>query len=468
MPFYPPPPTPVSFQPTLHSFLQGDGLPLRDVLTEDQIAQVADDEGMAFAAGPFHIWSVSLTVWTFLTQVSSAQKSCVAAVARALTLLTVLGRPPCHSGSGAYCKARAKLSEPFLRRLTVEVGSRAEDAAPLDWRWHGRRVLLVDGSTLSMPDTEANQAAYPQSRKQKPGVGFPQMRWVALIALTTGCALDSAFGPCRGKETGETALFRQLLGTLRAKDVLVADRYYCSYWTVALAMKLGVDVVFRQHQSRHTDFRRGRRLGKKDHVVDWDKPKRPDWMDEETYASLPDTLTLREMRGCIGAAGCRVRELTVVTTLTDPATWAKDEIMNLYGERWNVEVDLRSIKTHMGMDILTCQTPEMVRKEIWAHLLAYNLVREVMAQAAREHGVTPRKLSFLGAMQTLEAFRPLLLAVTEEGMPGLIRLILKAIAEHRVGNRPNRYEPRKVKRRPKGYTRLTRPRAVERAELENR
>ena len=467
MPFYSPPPTPVSFQHTLRSFLQGDGLPLRDVLTEDQIAQAAAAEGLAFGAGPSHSWSVPLTVWTFLTQALSPQKSCVAAVARALTLLAICGRDPCYAGSGAYCKARAKLSEPFLRRLTVDVGRRTEDAVPDDWRWHGRRVILIDGSTLSMPDTEANQAAYPQSRRQKPGVGFPQMRWVALIALTTGCTLDSAFGPCRGKETGETALFRQMLGTLRKGDVLVADRYYCSYWTVALAMQLGVDVVFRQHQARHTDFRRGRRLGKKDHVVDWDKPQRPKWMDEETYASLPDKLTLREMRGCIGAAGSRVRQLTLMTTLTDPAVWTKDEIMNLYGERWNVEVDLRSIKTHMGMDILTCQTPEMVRKEIWAHLLAYNLVREVMAQAAREHGVTPRKLSFLGTVQTLEAFRPLLLATTEADMPGLIGRILAAIATHRVGNRPNRYEPRKKKRRAKAYPLLTRSRAVERAELEN-
>ena len=247
----------------------------------------------------------------------------------------------------------------------------------------------------------------------------------------------------------------------------MADRYYCSYWTIALAVKLGVDVVFRQHQARHTDFRRGRRLGCKDHVVDWAKPQRPTWMDEETYASLPDTLTLREMRGGVGAAGSRVRKLTLVTTLADPAAWAKDEIVNLYGERWNAEVDLRSIETHMGMEILTCQTPEMVRKEIWAHLLAYNLVREVMATAAREYGVTPRRLSFLGAVQTLEAFRPLLLAVTETDLPGLIGRILAAIAAHRVGNRPNRHEPRKVKRRAKAYTRLTRPRAVERAELAN-
>ena len=467
MPFYSPPPTPVSFRHTLHSFLQGDGMPSSDALTEDRIAQAAAAEGLAFATGPSDVWSVALTVWTFLAQVSSAQKSCVAAVARALTLLAVLGRPPCHSGSGAYCKARAKLPESFLRRLAVDAGRRVEDAAPAAWRWRGRRVVLVDGSTLSMPDTEANQAEYPQSRTQRPGVGFPLMRWVALIALTTGCTLDAAFGPCRGKETGETALFRRMLGALRAKDVLVADRYYCSYWTVALARGLGVDVVFRMHQRRHTDFRRGRRLGKKDHVVDWAKPERPAWMDEETYASLPDTLTLREMRGGVGAAGSRVRELTVVTTLTEPADYGKDEIVRLYGSRWNAEVDLRSMKTHMGMAILTCKTPEMVRKEIWAHLLAYNLVREVMAQAAREHGKVPRHLSFLGAVQTLEAFRMLLLATAEADLPGLIRRILAAIAAHRVGDRPDRHEPRKVKRRPKPYRRMTRPRAVERAELAN-
>ena len=464
MPFYCPRPTSVSFQHTLDSFLPGDGLPLSDSLTEDQIVQAAEADGLAFGAGPSDVWSVPLTVWAFVTQVSSAQKSCVAAVARVLTLLTVLGRDPCYSGSGAYCKARAKLSESFLRRLAVDVGRRTEDAAPDSWRWHGRRVVLVDGSTLSMPDTEANQAAYPQSRRQKPGVGFPQMRWVALIALSTGCPLDAAFGPCRGKETGETALFRQMLGTLRAGDVLVADRYYCSYWTVALAQKRGVDVVFRMHQKRHTDFRRGRRLGRMDHVVDWAKPVRPDWMDEETYASLPDTLTLREMRGSVGEAGSRVRQLTVVTTLTEPANGVKDEIMSLYGARWNAEVDIRAIKTHMGMDVLTCKTPEMVRKEIWAHLLAYNLIREVMARAAREHGVTPRQLSFLGTVQTLEAFRTLLLAATEADLPGLIRRILAAIAAHRVGNRPGRHEPRKVKRRPKAYTLMTRSRAEERAD----
>jgi len=255
------------------------------------------------------------------------------------------------------------------------------------------------------------------------------------------------------------------LDTLRPGDVLVADRYYCSYWMLALALAHKVHVVFRQHQLRHTNFRRGRRLGPDDHVVTWTKPQRPDWMDAETYAAVPNELTVREVRGAIATPGCRVRQLVVVTTFTDAAEYPREDILELYHARWNAEIDLRSIKTHMQMEILRCQTPEMVRKEIWTHLLAYNLVRQVMAQAAREHGVTPRQLSFCGALQTLNAFHTLLLAATAADLPSLIRQILKAIATHRVGNRPDRYEPRKIKRRPKGYSRMLRPRAEERAAL---
>jgi hypothetical protein len=357
------------------------------------------------------------------------------------------------------------LPERFLQRLACAVGCAVEDQALDAWRWHCRRVLLLDGATLSMPDTPANQNAYPQSRTQRPGVGFPLLRWVALIGLATGTVLGTAVGPCRGKETGESALFRTLLDSLRPGDVLVADRYYCSYWMVALVQARAVHVVFRQHQLRRTDFRRGRRLGSNDHVVTWSKPQRPRWMDADTYAALPDELSLREVRGSITTPGCRVRELVVVTTCTDAEEYPTQDILELYHARWNVEIDLRSIKTHMNMDILRCQTPEMVRKEIWAHLLAYNLVRQVMAQAAREHGVTPRQLSFTGALQTLSEYRTLLLTAREADLPELLRQILTAIANHRVGNRPNRCEPRKVKRRPKPFPRLRRPRAQERAEL---
>ena len=455
----------VTFRQVLNGFVQADDLPFRDVLTEAQIERAAAAEHVSFGTRADDVYSVPMTLWAFIAQVVSSPKSCVAAVARVLVLLTALGRRACHAGTGAYCKARAKIPETFLRRLVSTVSQQLEAETPFDWRWHGRVVKLVDGSTLSAPDTRANQAAYPQSRSQRPGIGFPLLRWVALVSLATGAVFDSAFGPWRGKQTGETALFRTLLDGLQRGEVLVADRYYCSYWMVALAQLRGVHVVFRQHHLRHTDFRRGQRLGRHDHIVTWTKPARPKWMDAETYAALPATLTLRELRGKVTTPGCRVQELIVVTTFLDDNAFPVEDILELYHQRWHVEIDLRSIKTHMKMEVLSCKTPEMVRKEIWAHLLAYNLVRKVIAQAAQQHEVTPRELSFAGAMQTLNEFRPLLLTVTDEELAELSDRILAAIASHRVGDRPNRVEPRKIKRRPKGYSRLLVPRAQERATL---
>jgi hypothetical protein len=454
-----------TFQHFLRGFLQDDGASFRAVLTDERLAQTAQVLNLSFGTGVHDIYSLPLTLWAFVSQALSESKSCVAAVARVLAWLTQVGRPLCDAGTGAYCKARAKLTEAFLWFLTTDVGRQLEDQAPAAWRWHGKRVVLVDGSTLSMPDTPANQQAYPQSRAQRPGVGFPILRWVALLGLATGVVLDSAFGPYRGKETGETALLRTLLSALRRGDVVLADRYYCSYWMVALLQAQGVDVVFRQHHKRHTDFRRGRRVDRDDHLVTWSKPQRPTWMDQATYDALPETLALREVRTRLTTPGCRVRELVVVTTLCDVDAFGKEDLLDLYHQRWHAEIDLRSLKTHMKMEVLRCQTPAMVRKEIWAHLLAYNLVRHVMAQAAAEHQLTPRQLSFAGALQTLNEFRTLLLQATAVQRPELSRRLLAAIARHRVGDRPDRHEPRKLKRRPKGYSRMLASRAEERAQL---
>ena len=236
-----------SFRHFLRSFLQDDSTRFREVLTDDQIERAARLQNLSFGTGKDDIYSLPLTLWAFVTQAVSESKSCLAAVARVLAWLTSQGRQVCDAGTGAYCKARAKLTELFLWFLACDVGRQLEDEALDAWRWHGKRVVLVDGSTLSMPDTPANQEAYPQSRAQQPGVGFPILRWVALLGLATGAVLDSAFGPCRGKETGETALFRSLLQSLRQGDVVLADRYYCSYWLVALLLANGVDVVFRKH-----------------------------------------------------------------------------------------------------------------------------------------------------------------------------------------------------------------------------
>lgn len=454
-----------TFQTVLASFAQAPDLPFRDVFTAEHIEQVAAEEDGHFGAAAGNSYSVAVTLWAFLAQVHSKEKACVAAVARILVLRLALGLPPCAAETSAYCKARAKLPEPFLRRLTVDVGQQVERAAPAAWRWKGRHVFLADGSTLTMPDTPANQQAYPQPRTQKPGLGFPIARVVVLLALATAVLAGAAVGPYVGKNQGEPALLRALLEQLQAGDVLLGDRSYGSYWLVALAQERGLDVVFRLHQRRGFDFRRGSRLGADDHVVAWKKPKRPPWLDEASYARLPATLTIRELRTQIDKRGYRTKELVVVTTLLDAARYPKDDSTDLYHERWHVELDLRSIKSYLAMDVLRCKTPAMVRKEIWAHFLAYNLTRKVMAQAAQDQGVRPRQISFLGTVQTRNEFRLRFVTAAAGALSQLAAALFAAVASHRVGDRPERCEPRAVKRRPKPLRYLTKPRAQAHAEL---
>lgn len=465
MPSYPLRPLGSRFSTTLQAFAHDPGLPFDQALPEATIQQAADAEGLDFAHGPQDIYTPAITLWAFLAQVLSAGKSCVSAVARVLVLRMALDLPPGSANTGGYCKARAKLSEDFLRGLTYLVGDAVEDQAPAAWRWRGRRVLLADGCEVTAADTAANQKAYPQSGSQKPGLGFPLIRLVVLLTFATAGLVGAACGPHQGKESGETALVRQVLDRLRAGDVVVADRYYCSYWMVALLAERGVDVVFRLHQRRAYDFRRGRRLGQGDHVVVWAKPERPDWMDRETYARLPKELTIREVRFKVTVPGYRPEAIVAATTLCDARRESKDDIADLYHRRWHVELDIRAIKQTLKMDRLVCKTPAMVRRELWAHLLGYNLVRKVMAQAAWARGLSPRQVSFAGAVQTLEAFRWLLMGRRGEAGSAVCRALLLAIGTHEVGDRPDRCEPRRVKRRPKEYARLTKPRAEARAEL---
>ena len=455
------------FTSILYSYAQDEGLPFASVLTEEQIRQAAVEEGIAFGAGRNDVYTPAVTLWGFVGQVLAGRKSCVAAVARIIVLLAALGRPPCSSATGAYCKARAKLPEKFLRRLTYQVGTELEDQAPTHWRWHHRRVLLADGTEITLPDTPANQRAYPQPTSQQPGLGFPMIRLVVLLALATAALVGAAFGPYAGKETGETALLRQLFEQLRRGDVVVADRYHCSYFMIALMRQNGVDAAFRLHQKRKYDFRRGRRLGRQDHVVEWRRPQRPTWMDEATYATILETLTVRELRFQVDNPGYRTRAIIVATTLIDDSAYSKDDIADLYHQRWHAELDLRSIKQTLGMEMLVCKTPALARKELWAHLLGYNLARKVAAQAACEHGLCPRQLSFAAAVQTLEAFAHLLLAVESERRLQVGHDLFAAIAAHRVSNRPGRVEPRRLKRRCDKYQMLGRSRVEARGELLN-
>ena len=458
---------PKRFRLVLASFLQRPGLPFADTLTEEAIQKAFVDEDAGFADDPDAVYTPAITLWAFLSQVlfKDEQRSCVAGVARVIVLLVALRRGPCSSNTGAYCRARGKLSEKAIRQLTIEVGAGCEDRLDEQWLWHGRHVYLVDGTTVSMPDTPENQEAYPQNPQQKEGLGFPIARVVVLLSLASGMLADMAMGPYAGKETGEAALLRSLLGRFKRGDLLLADRYYCSYFMIALLQELGIDFVARLHQRRAVNFRRGRHLGKEDHVVTWDRPQRPQWMDQQTYDRIPSSIEVREIRVRVRQPGFRVESFVAVTTLTDAKQYAKDELASLYQFRWLAELDIRAIKITMGMDILRCKSPEMVRKEMWACVLAYNLIRQIMLQSAQEAGVSPRALSFTAAMQSIAASW-LVAALSDDALAAqLINAALASMAEHIVGNRPGRVEPRAIKRRPKEHALLTKPRDQARAEL---
>jgi DDE family transposase len=435
--------------------VQEPRLPFAHLLDQDLVKQALRDHKVSFRD---RLFSPLVTLWVFLSQVIDPDHSCRAAVARFWAWRAARKLPPCSTDTGAYCKARKRLPEGVLAQLTRSSGRRPQDQAPPNWRWKGRNVKLVDGTTVSMPDTDANQQEFPQPKTQKPGLGFPIARLVVLFSLTVATVLDAALGPYKGKQTGETSLWHTLYDNLEVGDILLADRYYGSFWELALTKKRGADLVSRLHQRRKADFRLGQRLGKEDHVVDWSKPPRPDWMDEATYASLPAQLAVREVRVRVQIRGFRTRMLVVVTTLLDPLEMPRQEVAILYRIRWQAELDLRALKETLAMDVLRCQSPEMVRKEVWAHLLAYNVIRNQMAQAAKEAGVLPVQLSFKGAVQGVNALAGWLGRAVGAELEEACRQLRALLASYRIEERPNRSEPRARKRRPKHYPFLKEPR----------
>lgn len=281
------------------------------------------------------------------------------------------------------------------------------------------------------------------------------MRLVVLISLSTGVVLDCAFGSYSGKQTGEHALAREILPTLKEGEILLGDKYYPSYFLIATLQKLGVEGVFPAHQARHIDFRKGQRLGKKDHLVNWQKPKCPKWMTPEEYDAFPDSITMRETQVEQKKPGMPTQTLVLVSTFTDPKSVTKSDLSALYDQRWFVETTLKYIKDTMGLDILHAKSPAMVRKEIWSTFLAYNLIRQMMLDSAIKHHTTPRQLSFKLTLQTLTIFELSGdLFINGEINPR----ILDIIAHRKVGNRPGRSEPRLSKRRKKAFPRLQKAR----------
>jgi hypothetical protein len=428
-----------------------------------------DAQGIRFRDSLF---TPLVTLWMFLAQVLSSDGSCRQTVARLLAFLAasrVGTSDDCECAdpeTGPYCKARKRLPEPLVSRLARETGQQLHDRYPSGRLLGGRKVKLADGALCSMPDTPENQNDWPQPPTQKPGLGFPLVRLVAILSLNCAAVLDVAMGPYQGKQTGESALLRTLLTSVEKGDVLLADRYYASYWMIAMLQARGVDCLFRQHACRTIDFRGGRRLGRDDHVITMKRPAQPpDWMDRAAYEQMPREITVREVRVRVVQRGFRVRSLVLVTTLLDAQLYDKQELARAFRFRWHVELDLRAIKQTMKMSVLRCKTPAMVRKEIWVHLLAYNLIRTLMARAAERAGIEPREVSFAGAVQTVNAFAPVLELADPADRPRLLEILLWIMARHRVGDRPDRYEPRAVKRRAKPIALLKVPREIARKRL---
>ncbi len=397
------------------------------------------------------------TLRLFVEQVLSEDQACQDMVSRRLSERLARNESEISLSTSAYCQARQRLPQKLVDQFYRVVGRKLEARMPVEWRWCKRRVVLFDGTTVSMPDTPKNQKDFPQSPEQKSGLGFPVARVGGLIGLASGAVLGHAISACEGKGSSEHTLLRELMPLIERGDVLLADALLATWWIITdVTLRYGADVVMVQHGCRHTDFFQGTWLGVSDHVVEWPKPPRPAWMSRSDYKQYPASLRIRETE---------VDGRTLVTTLLNPEVFTPRELDTLYRQRWNIEVDWRTIKVTMQMDVLRGKSPEMVKKEISVHILANNLVRWVMASAAYLGEVLPRSLSFIGAKRVLTAFASQLRQCHGRRLSVMFSTVLGSIASMKLPIRPDRVEPRAKKRRPKNLPLLTVPRRVARRRI---
>jgi Transposase DDE domain len=435
-------------------FARNEGLPFADVLTRASILDVLNEHGVTYRD---RLFNPVTTIWGFLSQVLSEDHSCRDAVSRIIAHRAASGVPVCSPNTASYCNARGRLQTGVLSTLAKRTAQQLQASAADEWKWNGRNVYIADGSHVSMPDTPKNQARYPQPPTQEPGLGFPLARLVVLLSLATGACHDLAIAPYKGKGTGETTLLRAMFGTLQPGDVVVADALFDNYFLIWELRQRGIDIVARaQYQRVGSQVVESRPDGD---IILWQRPNKPRGMTGEQYRSYPETMLMRQVPVDARDKNNRAEQFDVITTILDASIDGR-QFGDLYERRWEGEVDIRSIKSTMQMDVLRCKTPEMVHKEIWTTLLAYNLLRTAMAVAASANGIEPRKVSFKGAKQALTAFAPKIEAARPEGRAALIDAMLRVMAYHRVGDRPGRQEPRAWKRRPKPGARLTQPRAT--------
>ncbi|HUW34514.1 MAG TPA: IS4 family transposase [Planctomycetota bacterium] len=394
--------------------------------------------------------TVCMMVLQALNQDGSQRK----AVAATMTARRAKGCTTGSSDPSAYCSARQRLRLGLLLRLVDAVAAWLQKAARSRF-WHERRVLLLDGTTASMPDTPDNQAFFGQPSGQKPGCGFPVARLCALFCLASGALVEAMIGPL---VQSELSLWRAMLHLLRKGDIVVADRYFSSFADLAMLAMRGVDAVVRLNQNRLF-----RRFGKRDYIAVWRRPKvRPPWMSDEAFQALPDVLRVRIIRYRVTKSGRRTGRIVLATTLLDSTLYPAEELAALYGRRWEIEVDFDHLKTTLGMDVLSAESPEVVIKEVWAHFLAYNLLRALMWEAGERCGVDPLRLSLKGVVQQMLAHR---LHVGVFKPRTVVMLIVAVIQSNKIPDRPDRCEPRAKKRRPKEYDLMNEPRDVLRSRL---
>lgn len=434
-------------------FTNSIGLPFQELLSESMIVEAINELKIKYHR---RLYDPFVTLWAFLSQVLDVDKSCHNTVSRVIAYLVSEGVELPSTDTSAYCQARSRLPEQLLEKLFGKVAQNLSEKVTPEYLWCGRNVLVIDGSSVSMPDTIENQKAYPQPSSQKPGCGFPIAKIGVLFSLATGAAIAIVIDVMN---THDLTLARKLYEFLNPKDVVLGDRAFCAYADLISIKKLGCDAVFRKHQSRKTPMRKGKIIGESDRMVIWHKPdKCPKGLSKSEFAALPKTMTVREIYYYIFIPGFRTQQVSLITTLLDTKIYPSLEIVKLYGFRWEVEVNLRHLKTTLGMDVLRCKTPSMVRKEIYVYLLAYNLLRSLMWQAGDTYGTSPLRLSLQGTRHHLNNFIPLLLAVTSKQRYYLERTLLKVIVHKAVPDRPGRSEARVRKRRPKAYPLMTKPR----------
>jgi len=435
-----------------------NSLPFGNVLSADRVREMFAESDALFGYGENDLWNTGLTLWSFIGQVlqDGKQRSCNAAVTHAARYMIEHGLEPPSPDSGEYCRARHKLTAEVIRNLVRDIAENMSLANPCHWLWHGKNVKLVDGFTFTMPDTPENQKEFPQLKSQAPGVGFPIARACVVLSLADACIDNVAIGPYAGKETGETALLRKVLNSFKPGDVMLADCYFCSFFMLAILKSRGIDVCMRLHQLRQIDYSKVKWLDNNDYIDTWHRPQRAKWMSQKLYDSLPEHMEIRIV-SFNATTDHQTEPLTVVSTLVDHETYRATDIGKLYGYRWYAELDVFSIKQSLNLDHLRCKSPDMIRRELWTTLLAYNMVRFVCAQAAFIHEKFPRQMSFTIACNTL--LSQWLMPPDDSIRQTLGKYTLYQIASNEVGNRPGRIEPRVVKRRLKKYTLMTKPRS---------